>query len=176
MLTWWAAAAVAALLGACRCERPPEPGPPPVPEAPPGRGVKVPLADGWSARLGKEQSLTVGPAGRAVLRIDLRPGAASSRPDSAELLRLFSAAFDGGGALAVTGRKDQDGYSWATFRLTPAPGSGPDAGLSVGEPALLGAKALGGDLFLCATLPGATEAEVESAARACEGISYSVVP
>ena len=27
-----------------------------------------------------------------------------------------------------------------------------------------------------ATLPGATEAEVESAARACEGISYSAVP
>jgi len=148
-----------------------------------GRGVKVPLADGWSARLGKEQSLTVGPAGRAVLRIDLRPGAAASRPDSAELIRLFTAALDGG-ALAVTGKKDQDGYSWATFRLGAgigaAPGPGPgrrDSGAaSTGEPALLGAKALDDDLFLCASLPGATDAEVEAAARACEGISYSAGP
>ena len=140
-----------------------------------GRGVKVPLADGWSARLGAEQSLTVGPAGRPVLRIDLRPGASASKPDSAELIRLFTAALDGG-ALAVTGKKDQDGYSWATFRLGAGTGRRDSGAASAGEPALLGAKALDEDLFLCASQPGATDAEVESAARACEGISYSVGP
>ncbi|HVE81615.1 MAG TPA: hypothetical protein VND93_02160 [Myxococcales bacterium] len=164
-----ALALLLALAAGCRCrEEAPAAPPPPAPEAHSSRGVKVPLADGWSARLGAEQSLSVGPPGRAVLRIDLRPGAAASRPDSAQLLRLFSSAFDSG-VVTMTSRKDQDGYSWATFRL-----GGRAAG--AGEPALLGAKVLGEDLFLCSTLPGATESEVESAARACEGISYSAGP
>jgi hypothetical protein len=175
------ALALLGALGACQCRRPGEepakPVSPPAPEAHPNRGVKVPLADGWSARLGTEQSLNFGPPGRAVLRIDLRPGAAASKPDSAELARLFVAGLDGGAA-TVTAKKDQDGYSWVSLRLAlgPAPATGGrDAG-AAGEPALLGAKALDEDLFLCATLPGASEAEVESAARACEGISYSAVP
>ena len=163
----WAAAA--ALLGACGgCQRPAEE-PSRPPEAHPGRGVKVPLAEGWSARLGKEQSLAVGPAGRAVLRIDLRPGAAASRPDAAELVRLFSSSF-GSSTVITTSMKDSDSVSWATFRL-----GGRDGGTD--EPAaMLGAKVLGEDLFLCATLPGATAAEVESALKACEGISYSAGP
>jgi hypothetical protein len=168
-----------ALAGACQCRRqedaPSRPPPPAPPEAHPSRGVKVPLADGWSAGLGAEQSLTVGPAGRAVLRIDLRPGAAASKPDSTQLARLFAAGLDGGVA-PVIAKKDQDGYSWVSFRLAlgPPPGAR-DAG-AAGEPALLGAKVLDDDLFLCATLPGASEAEVASAAKACEGISYSVGP
>jgi len=172
-----AAAAIALVLACGGCKRPAaEPSQPP-PDARASRGVKVPLAEGWSARLGKEQSLTVGPAGREVLRIDLRPGAASSKPDSAQLSRLFLAALDGG-AVAITSKKDQEGCSWVVFRLgrgRAVPGAR-DAGVSAGEPALLGAKVLDDDLFLCATLPGATEAEVESAARACEGISYSAGP
>jgi len=149
--------------------------PPPPPEAHPSRGVKVPLADGWSARLGAEQSITVGPPGRAVLRIDLRPGAAASKPDSEALARQFVAGLGGNASSAAVKKKDQDGYSWVSFKLSLDPG-GPRGAAPPGEPALLGAKVLGEDLFLCATLPGASESEVESAARACEGISYSVGP
>ena len=35
---------------------------------------------------------------------------------------------------------------------------------------LLGAKRMGQDLFLCATLPGATEEEVRQARQACSDI------
>jgi len=164
-----------ALLLALGCKREAEAPPPPRPDAHPSRGVKVPLADGWSARLGAEQSLTVGPPDRAVLRIDLRPGAAAAKPDSAALARLFLSGLDGGaGALAVK-KKDQDGFSWVSFKISLGSG-GPRGAGAPGEPALLGAKVLGDDLFLCATLPGATESEVESAAKACEGIAYSGGP
>jgi hypothetical protein len=135
----------------------------------------VPLADGWSARLGAEQSLTVGPPGRAVLRIDLRPGAAASKPDSEALAKLFVAGLDAGPSSIAVKRKDQDGYSWVSFKLSLGSG-GPRGAGAPGEPALLGAKVLGEDLFLCATLPGASESEVDAAARACEGISYSAGP
>lgn len=137
--------------------------------------MKVPLADGWSARLGAEQSLTVGPPGRAVLRIDLRPGAAASKPDSEALATQFMAGLGGGTSSVAVKKKDQGGFSWVSFKLSLGQG-GPRGAGAPGEPALLGAKVLGDDLFLCATLPGASESEVESATRACEGISYSAVP
>jgi hypothetical protein len=167
--------ALALLLLALSCQRPAEEPLPPPPEAHQGRGVKVPLADGWSARLGAEQSLTVGPPGRAVLRIDLRPGAAASKPDSAALEKMFIAGLDGGTHSIWAKSKDQDGFSWVSFKLALGPG-GPRGASAPSEPALLGAKVLGDDLFLCATLPGASESEVESAARACEGLSYSAGP
>lgn len=164
-----------ALLLALSCKRPAEETPPPPPEAHQSRGVKVPLADGWSARLGAEQSLTVGPPGRAVLRIDLRPGAAASKPDSEALARQLVSGLGSGASSVEVKKKDQDGFSWVLVKLSLGQG-GPRGGGAPGEPALLGAKALGDDLFLCATLPGASESEVESAAKACEGISYSAGP
>jgi hypothetical protein len=165
-----------ALVGACsQCRRPAEETPSPPPEAHSSRGVKVPLADGWSARLGAEQSLTVGPPGRAVLRIDLRPGQAASKPTSEALAKAFIAGLDGGTSSIAVKKKDQDGFSWVSFKLSLGSGGPRGAGVP-GEPALLGAKVLGDDLFLCATLPGASDSEVESAAKACEGISYSAEP
>jgi len=163
------------LLLALSCKRPAEETPPPAPDAHPSRGVVVPLADGWSARVGAENSLTVGPPGRAVLRIDLRPGAAAAKPDSEALAKAFVAGLDGGTSSVAVKKKDQDGFSWVSFKLSLGTG-GPRGAGAPGEPALLGAKVLGDDLFLCATLPGASESEVESAAKACEGISYSAGP
>jgi hypothetical protein len=159
--------------GATGCQRQAEE--PPPSGARSGRSVKVPMAEGWSPRLGAEQSLTVGPPGRAVLRIDLRPGQAASKPDAEALAKLFVSGLDAGASSIAVKKKDQDGFSWVTFKLSLGPG-GPRGAGAPGEPALLGAKVLGDDLFLCATLPGASESEVESAVKACEGISYSTEP
>jgi hypothetical protein len=167
--------ALALLLLAPACKREAAEAPPPPADAHPSRGVKVPLADGWSARLGAENSLNVGPPGRAVLRIDLRPGAAAAKPDSDALARAFVAGLDGGTSSLAVKKKDQDGFSWVAFKLSLGQG-GPRGAGAPGEPALLGAKVLGEDLFLCATFPGISESELESATKACEGISYSAGP
>lgn len=167
-------AAGAALLAAACLGCPEERGAPPSQpdaHAPPAtRGVKVPLEDGWSARLGPEQSLSIGPPGRFVLRIDLRPGAAAERPAAAELVRLYRRSFDEG-RLAEEGRREEPGFSMV--RLSLAGGADGGGGRMRVR---LGAKAVGEDLFLCATAPGATDAELEAAERACEGITYSTGP
>jgi hypothetical protein len=145
---------------------------PAAPDAQPAassRGVKVPLEDGWSARLGPEQSLTIGPPGRVVLRIDLRPGAARQRPGPEELVRLFRQSFSEG-QVSEEGRREEDGFAMVRLALSSGDGGGARSS------ARLGAKAVGDDLFLCASAPGATDAELEAAERACEGIAYSVGP
>jgi hypothetical protein len=131
--------------------------------------VKVPLEDGWSARIGPEQSLAIGPAGRAVLRIDLRPGAARERPMAEELARLFRGSM-ADAHLAEEGRREEEGFSMVRFTLSA------DGGGAGRTRVRLGAKAVGDDLFLCATAPGATDAELDAAERACEGIAYSTGP
>ena len=51
-----------------------------------------------------------------------------------------------------------------------------DGGLGPHGPSLLGARRVGEDLFLCATLPGATPEDVRLATEACRDISVQAAP
>jgi len=60
-------------------------------------------------------------------------------------------------------------------RITLAPKL-EDGGIGPHGPALLGAKRMGEDLFLCATLPGASIEEVQLATEACRNIQVQPAP
>ncbi len=63
----------------------------------------------------------------------------------------------------------------ALVRITLAPKLA-DGGLGPHGPALLGARRVGADLFLCATLPGASAEEVRLATEACRDIQVQAAP
>ncbi|MBM7112534.1 hypothetical protein [Archangium primigenium] len=176
------AALVALAVGAAGCEgcpgrsAPESEAPTPEVQAPatPQRrvGVKVPLPPGWSAQPTRDGSLQFGPAQHPVLRVDLRANEGAELPTPEALLDSVSRAFEGFTRLETRAERGQD---YALVRLMLAATRG-DAGVGVAHPALLGARRVGRDLFLCATLPGVTVDEVQSAAEACAGIHVPGAP
>jgi len=133
----------------------------------PGRsGVKVPLPSGWSAQVAPDDSFQAGPPGRPVLRVDLRRGQGAQLPkidDLAERVRSESKNME----VSLDQEESSDTYSLLRVTLTPKLG---DGGLGTPAPALFGARRVGQDLFLCATLPGASGEDVRLATEACRTI------
>jgi hypothetical protein len=132
--------------------------------------VKVPLPEGWVAHIAGDQSFRAGPPGRAVLRIDLRPGGGASLPGGASLEGLLTAELKGVKASRIELR-EEDNLAILLYKLSLTRDSGPPAEVL----AMAGAKRIGRDLFLCSSVPGASEAEVKQAAEACHQISVPPV-
>ncbi len=163
-------AALLALLLA-GCPAPKEPAPSPDAAARPARaGVKVPLPDGWTARVGNDQSFQAGPQDRVVLRIDQRSGAAAELPSPAELQEGLRAGVPDAQVELVAAEVEEE-HVVLRLRLRRAL----DGGVKT-LPLAIGAKRMGADLYLCATEPGATESEVEKAAAACAGLALAPGP
>nr|WP_217439465.1 MULTISPECIES: hypothetical protein [unclassified Myxococcus] len=132
----------------------------------PRSGVKVPLPDGWSAQVAPDDSFQAGPPGRPVLRVDLRRGQGEQLPTVdalAERVREESKNFE----VSLDQEESKDTYS--LLRVTMAPKLA-DGGIGLQAPALFGARRVGNDLFLCATLPGASPEDVRLATEACREI------
>ena len=137
-------------------------------------GVKVPLPPGWTAQLGPDDSFQAGPAGRAVLRVDIRPGAAAQLPDTEALAERVPKQFTQPTAewkwgFAVSLDQEEGDSRRSLVRITVAPKL-PDGGVGEQWPALVGAKRAGKDLFLCSTLPNVSAEEVRLATEACRDI------
>lgn len=162
--------AIAALLlaAAFGCERPGANGPGAPDAALPSRGgIKVPLPPGWAARATQQESLVAGPAGRAVLRIALWSGGARALPTPEALREGFEARSPLLSATVIDSQGD-DRHSLLVLNVRSAV----DGGASSAEwITLLGATRLGEDVFLCSTVPGATEDEVKASAAACGALS-----
>ncbi|ATB29831.1 hypothetical protein [Melittangium boletus] len=134
---------------------------------PPRRvGVKVPLPPGWSNQPTQDGSLQFGPPQHPVLRVDLRPNEGASLPEPEALLDSVSRAFEG---FTRSDARAEKGTDFVMVRVMLA-ATGEDAGESEAHPAFIGARRVGRDLFLCASLPGVTVEEVQRAAEACAGI------
>jgi hypothetical protein len=152
---------------------------PPAEEAPAARptaqrrvGVKVPMPEGWTAQVAQDGSFQFGPPGHPVLRVDLRPGEGDKLPSPDGLAETLLKPFAG---FAVSLDQEQEGEDFSLLWVTLAPRL-EDGGPGEEWPALFGAKRVAGDLFLCATLPGASAEEVRQAADACRGIEFQPQP
>ncbi|MGQ0506778.1 MAG: hypothetical protein ACT4TC_15820, partial [Myxococcaceae bacterium] len=55
-------------------------------------GVKVPLPEGWTARVGADQSFRAGPGERIVLRIDQEAGEGAALPTASQLEKTLKAS------------------------------------------------------------------------------------
>ena len=157
------------------CPDAPRPGGPDAAAERPGTprtGVKVPLAEGWTAQLSADGSFQAGPAGRPALRVDIRPGQGDALPVGKGLADEVSARFEG---FAVALDFEEEGQDFSLVRVTLALRL-PDGGVGRDVPALFAAKRIGADLFLCATLPGASAQEVRHAADACRRIERAPAP
>lgn len=132
----------------------------------------MPLPDGWSAQLSEDQAFRAGPPGHPVLRIDLRPGQGAALPTAAQLATDLRSSLKRA-QLTVTEQISRPDFTLVVYLLMPP--SKRDAGLLAEAAGLLGAKRVEGDLFLCATTPGATEEEVDQAAKACEALTVDPV-
>jgi hypothetical protein len=139
---------------------------PRAPNSPP-TGVRVPLPPGWSAQVAADESFQAGPPGKPVLRVDLRLGEGASLPSPEQLTDFLGKPFRD---FAVSLDQEEGTKNLTLVRLTIAP-RWPDGGVGPEAPALLGARRVGDDLFLCASLPGASAEEVRLATEACRDIS-----
>jgi hypothetical protein len=165
--------ALAMLAPGCRERTPPaEESPQARPTAPRRVGVKVPMSEGWTAQVAQDGSFQFGPPGHAVLRVDPRPGQGAQLPSPEALADSLLARFAG---FAVSLNQEQRGEDFSLLWVTLAPRL-EDGGLGEAWPALFGARRVEGDLFLCATLPGASADEVRQAAEACRGIEFQAQP
>ncbi len=129
-------------------------------------GVKVPLPPGWSALVAADGSFQAGPPGQPVLRVDVRRGEGEKMPSVEALAGSIRQQFSG---FQVSLDQEEGDEQMALVRLTLAPRL-EDGGLGPEGPALLGARRVGDDLFLCATLPGASAEDVRLATEACRDI------
>jgi hypothetical protein len=134
--------------------------------------VKVPLPQGWSALVASDGSFQSGPPDRPVLRVDVRRGEGRKMPSSEELADSVREQFS---QFEVSLDQEEGDEHLALVRITLAPKLG-DGGIGPHGPALLGAKRIGDDLFLCATLPGASTEEVRLATEACRDIQVQAAP
>ncbi|MFL5347513.1 MAG: hypothetical protein ACJ8AT_22230 [Hyalangium sp.] len=134
--------------------------------APLRAGVKVPLPQGWSALVAADGSFQAGPPGQPVLRVDLRRGEGEKMPSVAALASSIRQQFSG---FQVSLDQEEGDEQVALVRITLAPKQ-EDGGLGPEGPAMLGARRVGDDLFLCATLPGANAEDVRLATEACRDI------
>ena len=144
------------------------------PAAAPRSGVKVPLPPGWTAQLGPDDSFQAGPAGRAVLRVDIRPRAAEQLVDPEQLADSVAKQFAQPTAewkwgFEVSLDQEEGDSRRSLVRITVAPRLA-DGGVGPQWPALVGVKRAGEDLFLCATQPDVTAEEVRLATEACRDI------
>lgn len=138
----------------------------------PRAGVKVPLPPGWSALVAADGSFQAGPPDKPVLRVDVRRGEGAKMPSLEELAESIRAQFSG---FQVSLDQEEGDEHIALVRITLAPVLA-DGGLGPHAPALLGARRVGEDLFLCATLPGASAEEVRLATEACRDIQLQAAP
>jgi hypothetical protein len=173
--------ALAALAGGCpdKKEVPPparqeEGGPSGITERPSTlrAGVKVPLPPGWSAVVAADGSFQAGPPQRPVLRVDIRRGEGAKMPSAEELADSVREQFS---QFEVSLDQEEGDAQVALVRITLAPKLD-DGGVGAHAPALLGARRAGEDLFLCATLPGASAEEVQLATEACRNIQMQAPP
>lgn len=129
-------------------------------------GVKVSLPEGWSViPASTEDTLSMGPGGRAVLRMDVR-AAAGPMPTVDSLRSEFERQLGPVRAQERSREATPDSSLVVLALSLRAHDAGPPASFL----ALLGAKRVGTELFLCATLPGASNEEVELAAQACRDL------
>jgi hypothetical protein len=107
--------------------------------------------------------LQLGPPGKSVLRIERIDSEAL--PGLAELKSNFGGELKGTRTRTLEEREDEEGVLWRALiePRQPKEGQRPAA-------VMLGARRIAGRVVLCSTLPGSTEAEVEAAARACDGL------
>nr|WP_225937493.1 hypothetical protein [Myxococcus sp. RHSTA-1-4] len=136
-------------------------------------GVKVPLPDGWSAQVAPDDSFQAGPPGRPVLRVDLRRGQGEQLPSVEALagrvreeLKNHELSLD---------QEEEEANSYSLLRITFAPKLA-DGGVGVQAPGFFGARRVGSDLFLCASLPGASQEDVRLATEACRNIQVQSAP
>ncbi len=135
-------------------------------------GVKVPLPPGWSVLVAAEDHFQSGPPGHPVLRVDVRRGEGAKMPSPEALADSVREQFS---QFEVSLDQEEGDDRVALVRITLAPRLG-DGGIGPHGPALLGAKRIGDDLFLCATLPGANTEEVRLATEACRDIQVQAAP
>lgn len=132
--------------------------------SPTAPGLRVPLPNGWEATSEDVDTLVAGPRGRAVIRI------ARSKLDSLPSSKSLSAGFYSATAagLSIEPLSAEDGDHAVTWigRLRGKKASEKKSNWNV----MLGARRVKETIFLCATLPGATDAEVKAATGVCEGL------
>lgn len=132
-------------------------------------GVQVPMPAGWTARIGSDQSFQAGPPGTALMRIDRHPGAASALPSPDQLRNGLEETL-GEDAFKTLSKEQTDGLSLISFEVAAGPIT--DGGeVAAPQPGVLAAKAVGKDLYLCASLPGAGVADVRSIIQACRELT-----
>jgi hypothetical protein len=102
----------------------------------------------------------------------MRRGEGEELPSVEELAGSIRQQFSG---FQVSLDQEEGGEQTALVRVTLAPKL-TDGGLGPHGPALLGARRVGDDLFLCATLPGASTEEVLLATEACRDIQMQAAP
>ena len=147
----------------------PEAGIPEGRPAPPRRvGVKVPMPPGWSAQVAADGSFQFGPPGHPVLRVDLHPGQGAALPSPEALVEQLEKSFAG---FERSLDQEEGGADFTLVRVTLAPKLA-DGGVGAEYPALLGARRVEKDLFLCSTFPGVTPDDVHQATEACRGIEF----
>lgn len=156
------AAAAAVALGAA-CPEPRHGASVPDGGAPLRAGIKVPLPPGWTARASADETLVAGPGQRVVLRLQQLPGGAGAQPEAEALLQGFKTRLGPGLEVKTVDSSRNERSTLLVLEIRPAA----DAGGRLPWLALLGATRVEEDLFLCATVPGATEDEVKAAAAAC---------
>ncbi len=135
-------------------------------------GVKVPLPPGWSAQPEEDGSLRFGPPQHPVLRVDLRAGEGEALPSGEALTAQLARAFEG---FVRSDEQLEEGEDFVLVRVKLAPRLA-DGGVGEAHPAFFGARRVERDLFLCASLPGASADEVREAAAACQAIHLQPPP
>lgn len=160
-------AGVALVLAALALGCPGKPAEPQVaPAVSPAARAVVPRPPGWTVWVAEDDSLQSGPGGRAVLRVDKRPGQGAALPSAQELARQALQELEGLDA-SVESAESETGLALVLLKLASRP---VDAGAPGSALALFGARRMGEDLFLCASMPGSSEEEVRAALETCRGI------
>lgn len=125
-------------------------------EGAPRGGLRVPLPPGWVAEEGKSGSLRAGPKGRTVLLLQHQGEAPLPAPEALE-----DAVRDEGGEVLEV--KREAAVALVRYRV----GSG-----AARAQAFLGARRLDGRLFLCASAPEVSDAELRVAEGVCRDLSW----
>ncbi len=123
------------------------------------RGLKLQLPKGWTAEVDAQDALLVGPPGRAVLRI-ARSDSGADLPTSDELRDVFASELTEARVETLASKDEDEGSLWVG-RIQPEKEG------AQGWNVALAARRLKGEILLCATLPGAREAEVQTAVDFC---------
>jgi hypothetical protein len=122
-------------------------------------GLKVSLPPGWVAEEGNAGALRAGPRGRTVLLLQHQGEAALPAPEALE----GAVKAEGAELLEVT---REDAVALVRYRV----GTGADR-----AQAFVGARRLEGRLFLCASAPDISEAELRVAEGVCRDLKWGGV-